>query len=74
MPKPGSARPSDCHLYYVSTEATARPGLESLPPCCPVRADKIQEKPRAAQRDESGVNPVRINWQLKPCCRSLSSC
>jgi signal transduction histidine kinase len=65
MPKPGISRPSDCHLYYVSTDATARPGLESLPPCCPVRADNIQEKPMAAQHDESGLNPVRINWQLK---------
>ncbi len=64
-PKPGISVSTDCHQYYVSTDTTARPGLESLPPCCPVRADKIHEKAMARQEDESGLNPVRINWQLK---------
>lgn len=60
----GSSRPSGCELYYVSTESMVRHGRESLPPCCPVRADKIQDKPMMSLQD-SGLNPVRINWQLK---------
>lgn len=59
-----SARPPDCHLYFVSTESSDRgPGL---PPCCPASQPR-SATPSAlrASQEESGVRFVRINWQIK---------
>ena len=65
VPKSGASQTSDCHLYYVSTDAISRPGRESVPPCCAVRADNIHHKARSDDDDSGLINPVRINWQLK---------
>jgi len=59
------SRPDDCHLYYVSTEGTSRRGETTLPPCCPVRAENIMESKPQTMPQDSGVKPVRLNWQLK---------
>lgn len=60
-----SSRPADCHLYYVSTESTSRPGSSVLPPCCPVRAENIMESKLPTMPQYTAAKPVRINWQLK---------
>jgi signal transduction histidine kinase len=58
-------RPSNCHLYHVSTDTSDWPNSASLPPCCPAQNEKhMNSKPESPPEQISG-GPVRINWQLK---------
>jgi signal transduction histidine kinase len=58
-------RPSNCHLYHVSTDTSDWPNSASLPPCCPAQNEKHMNSKPESPREQISAGPVRINWQLK---------
>jgi signal transduction histidine kinase len=61
-----ASRPSNCQLYYVSTEdAAASSEPSTLPPCCPGREEHKAEARALNPLTSEPLSPVRINWQLK---------
>jgi signal transduction histidine kinase len=60
-----SCRPSNCHLYHVSTDTSDWPNSASLPPCCPAQNEKHMNSKPESPPEQISAGPVRINWQLK---------
>jgi signal transduction histidine kinase len=60
-----SCRPSNCHLYHVSTDTSDWPNSASLPPCCPAQNEKYMNSKPENSPEPISTGPVRINWQLK---------
>jgi signal transduction histidine kinase len=60
-----ACRPANCQLYHLSTDTESRPGSLQLPPCCPIQSDSPMTPQLQIAPDDSGVRPVRLNWQLK---------
>src|SRR5581483_3069381 len=62
---PASSLPDSCHLYFVSTETGGQEAHAGRPPCCPAYQEQQMSSRVKTTQERSGVNFVRINWQIK---------